>query len=89
MQLERKGSINPHPVEKYGENQLLVLKLDVTKRADVVDAFKRAKDHFRRIDVVFNNAGCPILGEVEGTSEKTSRFTFEVSCYDLVPAVKI
>lgn len=64
--------------EKYGKDRLLVLQLDVTKKADVAAAFKKAKEHFGRIDAVFNNAGVPLVGEVEGTTEAKARSVFEV-----------
>lgn len=64
---------------KYPPTQLLVLKLDVTKSEDVVNAFAKVKESFGRVDVVFNNAGYGILGEFEGTPEEVARSLFEVN----------
>jgi NADP-dependent 3-hydroxy acid dehydrogenase YdfG len=64
---------------KYPDNNnLLVLKLDVTNTSAICDAFKAAKDKYGRIDIVFNNAGSAILGEFEGTPEDKARALFDV-----------
>jgi len=60
-------------------SQLLVIQLDVTKSAEVAAAFARAKEVFSRIDVVFNNAGLGLTGEVESVSEEEARQMFEVN----------
>ena len=59
--------------------RLLVLRLDVTKPAEVIAAFIASKEMFGRIDVVVNNAGFGIIAEVEGTIESTARGVFEVN----------
>lgn len=63
----------------YPPTQLLILKLDVTNPQDITDAFQKTKEVFGRIDVVFNNAGYALIGEVEGTSEEAARSLFEVT----------
>ncbi|KAI0789704.1 hypothetical protein C8Q75DRAFT_718060, partial [Abortiporus biennis] len=62
---------------KYPTNQLLILKLDVTDSLSVSSAFNSAKETFGRIDVVFNNAGYAIIGEIQGTDEKLAKDLFE------------
>ena len=79
----RKPEAISHLSAKYGAEQLLVLKLDVTKKQEVTDAFKKAREHFGRIDIVFSNAGLSILGEVEGTAEESARYCFEASSNQL------
>ncbi|KAF7366856.1 NAD(P)-binding protein [Mycena sanguinolenta] len=64
---------------KTQKKQLLVLKLDVTIKEEISAAFITAKQTFGRIDVVFNNAGCGILSEVEGVTEVNARNLFEVN----------
>ncbi|KAF9068194.1 NAD(P)-binding protein [Rhodocollybia butyracea] len=64
---------------KYTEDQLLILKLDVSKRDEVASAFDTAKEAFGRIDIVFSNAGTGIMDEVESTPEELARWQFEVN----------
>jgi len=64
---------------KYHADQLLVLKLDVSKPQDISDAFNRVKEVFGRLDVVVNNAAYSILGEIEGTSDEIARNMFDVN----------
>ncbi|KAJ7164725.1 NAD(P)-binding protein [Mycena crocata] len=73
---------------EYNKEQLLVLKVDVSKEEDVTAAFVAAKNTFGRIDVVFNNAGYAVLGEVEGTSEEVARPLFEVNFWGAVNVAK-
>ncbi|KIP03346.1 hypothetical protein PHLGIDRAFT_20262 [Phlebiopsis gigantea 11061_1 CR5-6] len=64
---------------EYSSHQLLVTKLDVTDRSAIAGAFHEAKSAFGRVDVVFNNAGCWMLGEVESTPEDVARRLFDVN----------
>ncbi|EPQ54259.1 NAD P-binding protein [Gloeophyllum trabeum ATCC 11539] len=63
----------------YPSTQLLVLKVDVTNKQDIQDAFNAAKNAFHQVDIIFNNAGYGILGEIEGTPEETARAMFDVN----------
>ncbi|KAJ7636328.1 hypothetical protein FB45DRAFT_1024450 [Roridomyces roridus] len=60
-------------------DRLLVVKCDVTKPTDIHAAFAEATAKFGRVDVVFNNAGYAIAGEIEGLPEDASRAMFEVN----------
>ncbi|CDO72275.1 hypothetical protein BN946_scf184970.g127 [Trametes cinnabarina] len=64
---------------KYGQDRLLVVKVDVTRIEEVEVAFARAKLGFGRIDVVVNNAGYAHLGEVESMDDSTAREIFETN----------
>ena len=64
---------------KYPSTELRILKVDVTQPAEVADAFTEAKKQFGRVDVVFNNAGSFVVGEVEGTPEAVARSLMDVN----------
>jgi NADP-dependent 3-hydroxy acid dehydrogenase YdfG len=46
---------------------------------DIKDAFRTAENRLCRIDVVYNNAGSPLVGELEPTPEEEARKTFDVN----------
>lgn len=90
----RKGDIvvatlrNPSvlaPLTKhYPPSQLLLLTLDVTRPSDITAAFTRTQEVFGRLDVVFNNAGYGLFGEVECTSDADARTQLEVNFWGAV-----
>lgn len=63
--------------------KLLTLKLDVTNSQEISQVFQTVKEKYGRVDVVFNNAGWAIIGEVEGIPEDKARELFDV-CLSLV-----
>lgn len=63
----------------WPKERLLVHQLDVTDKAQIIACFAAAKEHFGRVDVVFNNAGMAVIAEIEGMSEKLARQIFEVN----------
>lgn len=63
----------------HASDALLATKLDVTNPAEVVDAFRVAKERFGCVDVVLNNAGCTVIGEVEGIPDEDARRVMEVN----------
>jgi NAD(P)-dependent dehydrogenase (short-subunit alcohol dehydrogenase family) len=66
---------------RYDEETLkraLVVGLDVSKVEEVKAILAKAIDKFGRIDVVVNNAGYAVLGEVEVCPLETAREQFEV-----------
>ena len=73
---------------RYPPTQLLVVKVDVTNSTDVAAAFTKAEDVFGRIDVVFNNAGVHLTGEVESVDEADARNTFEVNFWGAARVTK-
>ncbi|KAF9011873.1 hypothetical protein BDQ17DRAFT_1345015 [Cyathus striatus] len=64
--------------EKYNQSQLLIQALDVTIIEQVKEAFENVKQHFGRLDVVVNNAGYAVMGEIEAIPEEDARRQFEV-----------
>jgi len=64
--------------ERYPPSQLLVLPLDVTVNEQVTAAFEATRSHFGRLDVVVNNAGNAVEGEIESIKEEDARKQLEV-----------
>jgi len=60
----------------------------VTKPQKINDAFAAAVTRAGRIDVVFNNAGYSITGEVEGAEVEVVRARFEVNAWGAMNASK-
>lgn len=61
--------------------QALAIKLDVRDEQAARMAVSRTIGEFRRIDVVFNNAGFALVGSVEGTSDKQARDLFDTGFF--------
>ncbi|KAK7692938.1 hypothetical protein QCA50_004579 [Cerrena zonata] len=64
---------------KAPSERLLTLGLDVSNPEDITKGFAAAKEKFGRIDVVFNNAGYAVAGELEGTPTEAARRNFETN----------
>ncbi len=67
-----------------GRDGVLVVRLDVTKPAEIDEAVRAATERFGRIDVLVNNAGFSILGAVEETTEAQLRETMETMFFGAV-----
>ncbi|MEV4112194.1 SDR family NAD(P)-dependent oxidoreductase [Nonomuraea sp. NPDC049695] len=70
-------------VTAYGE-AVLVLELDVTDKAAVVESVKRAAEHFGRLDVIVNNAGYAHVGAIEEMTERELRDQLETNLFGAV-----
>ncbi|KAI1785598.1 hypothetical protein LXA43DRAFT_899459 [Ganoderma leucocontextum] len=70
--------------EEGNTKQLLVLHLDVSKPEEIRDAFAKVKAAFGRIDVVFNNAGYAVAGELEGIPDEPAQTMFDVNFWGAV-----
>ena len=77
----RKPEVLAGLASKHGKDKLLVLKLDVTHPDEIKAAFDDAVKHFGRVDVVFNNAGYSVLGEIEGLPEEVGRAVFDTNVW--------
>ncbi|KAI0086340.1 NAD(P)-binding protein [Irpex rosettiformis] len=75
----RKPEVLKELQDRTSPEKLLVLKVDVTKEEDVLNAFAKAKERFGRIDVVINNAGYSMGSVVEATPEDAARAIFETN----------
>ncbi|KAJ7290357.1 hypothetical protein C8J57DRAFT_1611179 [Mycena rebaudengoi] len=67
--------------EKYGADQLLVVKVNVQSQEDVDAAFSKARETFGRIDVIYNNAGYSAVGEVEAMPMEDAKDMFETNFF--------
>jgi NAD(P)-dependent dehydrogenase (short-subunit alcohol dehydrogenase family) len=67
--------------DRYGDEQLLPLALDVTDSERVDTALAQALDHFGRLDVVVNNAGYGLFGAVEEVTEQQARDQLETNFF--------
>ncbi|KAJ7312986.1 hypothetical protein DFH08DRAFT_927083 [Mycena albidolilacea] len=65
---------------KYGA-RILVVKVNVQNQEDVDAAYTQAKEHFGRIDVVYNNAGYSAVGEVEAVPMAEAKDMFETNFF--------
>jgi len=75
--LRKPEVLNPL-TQKYSKEQLLILPLDVRNQKQIEETFESIQNVFGRLDVVVNNAGYGLLGEVEGTDDKPARELFDV-----------
>ncbi|KAI0271289.1 hypothetical protein BC834DRAFT_1030792 [Gloeopeniophorella convolvens] len=62
---------------KYSEEQLLVQHLDVTHVEQIEELFATVEAHFHRLDVVVNNAGYGLVGEIEAIPDDKARHQIE------------
>ncbi|KAF9008608.1 NAD(P)-binding protein [Hymenopellis radicata] len=76
------------PLQERYPDQLLPVTLDLTNQEDVVLVLNRVVQHFGRIDVVVNNAGYAIFGEIEGTPLSDARQLFDVQFWGPVYIMK-
>ncbi|KAH7927797.1 NAD(P)-binding protein [Leucogyrophana mollusca] len=68
----------------YPPTQLITFPLDVTSSSAVTAAFAKAREAFGRIDVVFNNAGRNLVGEIEAVPEEMARELMELNFWGAV-----
>lgn len=64
-------------VERYGEDKVLAVALDVTNAEQARAAARSAVERFGRIDVVVNNAGYANIAPIETAPEGDFRRQFD------------
>jgi NADP-dependent 3-hydroxy acid dehydrogenase YdfG len=69
-------------------DRALVLPLDVTDHAQVVEAVKQAESAFGRIDVLVNNAGYGYLAAVEEGEDDEIRKLFDTNVFGLADVTR-
>ncbi|KAF8958852.1 hypothetical protein BDZ97DRAFT_1840305 [Flammula alnicola] len=85
----RRVSVLDDLKARYPASQLLIVELDVAVNEQIDRAFKSLIDHFGRIDVVVNNAGYAVFGEVEAIPEEAARKEFDVQFWGPVYISKL
>jgi len=73
--------------EKYGEN-VLTLELDVTNAAQVKEVVEQAHKHFGRLDIVLNNAGYSLVGNIEEAGADDIRALYETNVLGPVAVIQ-
>jgi len=73
--------------EKYGEN-VLTLELDVTNTAQVKEVVEQAHKHFGRLDIVLNNAGYSLVGNIEEAGADDIRALYETNVLGPVAVIQ-
>ncbi|KAI0512850.1 retinol dehydrogenase 8 [Xylaria bambusicola] len=68
--------------------KVLKLALDVTSPAAIDEAFRKAVEHFGRVDVVVNNAGYTIMGDTETSTPLEARTLFDTNFWGAVEVTK-
>jgi len=71
-------------LEKQYPGQVLAVKLDVTKRAQIDAAVQKAVATFKRIDVLVNNAGYGLMGAIEDVSDASVKRIFDTNVFGLM-----
>lgn len=69
-------------------NNLLPVMLDITKEKDVEDAITKGIKKFGQIDVVVNNAGYNLLGNIEELSDTEFRKTMNVNVFAMASIIR-
>lgn len=67
---------------------LLCLPLDVTQTDTIKRAIAQTIDHFGKIDIVVNNAGCNLTGPFEGAQPEQIRAMFDVNVFGVMNVVR-
>ncbi len=76
----RKPEVLADLTAKYGDN-VIALKLDVTKTDEIAAAVKAAQEKFGRIDVLVNNAGYGVFGAFEEITDQQFREQYETNVF--------
>jgi NAD(P)-dependent dehydrogenase (short-subunit alcohol dehydrogenase family) len=69
-------------------DNVLVTRLDVTRKPEIEAAVEAGIRQFGQIDVLVNNAGFGAFGALEVATEETIRYQFEVNFFGLIEVTK-
>lgn len=77
-------------LEEFDEHErdLLLISLDITNEKDVKNAISKGIDKFGQIDVVVNNAGYNLLGNIEEISDGEFRKTMDVNFFAMTHIIR-
>lgn len=75
-------------LQANNNDNLLVVKLDVTNEEQAKQAVLIATDHFGQIDVLVNNAGYGLLSAVEEASSEEVKANYETNVFGLLNVVR-
>ncbi|MGS2764808.1 SDR family NAD(P)-dependent oxidoreductase [Sinomicrobium sp. M5D2P9] len=77
-------------LEKIEEHEvnLLPIKLDITNETAIENAISKSIDKFGQIDVVVNNAGYNLLGNIEEISDAEFRKTMDVNVFAMTHIIR-
>ncbi len=73
---------------EYGKENLLPLKLDITNEKEVKNVILTSIKEFGQIDVVVNNAGYNLLGNIEEISNIEFRKTMDVNVFAMTHIIR-
>ncbi|WP_201797002.1 SDR family NAD(P)-dependent oxidoreductase [Vibrio sp. vnigr-6D03] len=62
-------------------DNILVVRVDVTNRAEVKSAIEKGISHFGKIDIVINNAGYGLFCPIETATEQDSKSIFDTNFF--------
>src|SRR5208283_870604 len=67
---------------------LVLARLDVTDPASIKKAFSYAKDKFKKVDALVNNAGYGLVGPFESYSDEQIRKQFDTNVFGLMAVTR-
>lgn len=73
---------------KTTSENYLAVRLDVTDKSSIKDAFAKTLAKFSRIDVVVNNAGYGLAGAFEEYTDEQIRQQFEINFFGLMDVTR-
>jgi len=80
---------NPKDEKDLKEDaRLKILALDVENKESIDTAIEQGIDHFKKIDVILNNAGYGAYGPLEAGADKEIRRQYDVNFFGVIDCIK-